>query len=94
MSTTLTGKADFRLGDLVDTAIMYGLGRVYNPGSKEFDYVLRARLPKANKMVSVLLDKELGRILGSYWTQNEYGTFLGKHPMDWIIKQLSKGENI
>jgi hypothetical protein len=94
MTTTLVGKRDFRLDDLVDTAIKYGLGRVYNPGSKEFDYVLRARLPKDNKMVSIMLDKELGRILGSYWTQNEHGTFLGIHNMEWVIKHLAKGEDI
>lgn len=73
--------------------LLYALRREYNPEQNVFDYMLRTKLSNGH-VITVKLDKELGEILAREWTQTDAGSFVGRHPMYWIIDQLSKGEKI
>lgn len=74
--------------------IVYGLERRYNWDTKAWEYWLTARLPANRQTVEIKLELELGRTLAQYWAQNDAGTFLGRHPMAWVLDHLSKGEDI
>lgn len=86
-------KADL-VENVSENTIMYGLIRRWDQSLGSFEYILRASLPVAKEMVEIKLDKDIAQILGSYWKQNDYGTFIGRHCMDWIIRHLKAGLEI
>lgn len=72
--------------------IQYSLKRDYNPVTAMFDYSLQAHLPANDQVITIKLDRSTGQKLAKVWSQNEYGTFLGQHAMEWIITHLTSGE--
>lgn len=86
-------QVEFGLEELLPTNILYSLRMDYNEKANTFEYVLHASLP-SGQVADISLGKDLGDVLAVNWKQNEYGSFLGRHNMDWIIMCLSNGRPI
>lgn len=63
----------------------YILRREWRSADNKFEYVLR---PKSGK--AIRLTDELGRKLGSEWTQTDAGTFVGYRSVETIVEMLSR----
>lgn len=81
------------LDQIVAGGILYSLRMDYVPEEQRFQHVLHASGPMTGH-VDIFIAKDLGDILAQNWKQNEYGSFLGRHNMDWIIMCLSNGRPI
>lgn len=83
--------SDLDLDRLLQPGVRYYLITRYD-GKNGFRYYLRTTLPDDKRKVTVFLDMELGRKLAKVWKDNEYGTPIGGHSMDWIITALGASE--
>lgn len=81
------------LTELANRSILYSLRREYNEKAGTFEYVLHVSAPM-NGHIDVFLEHGLGDILALNWKQNDYGSFLGRHTMEWIIGCLTAGRPI
>lgn len=83
---------DLDLGRLLVPGVRYYLITRYDD-KNGFRYYLHTTLPDDKRKVTIFLDAELGRRLAKVWKDNEYGTPVGGHSMEWIITHLGATED-